>query len=98
MAEMLCGTDLSFAVQAEEQRREREEERREQDRLQMEQERLKQQFLEEKQAEKAKRAAEAGVSSCHHTAFCAKCSCMAHLQDLHNPHFQGGAKRFLIQV
>ena len=56
------GSAKHTTLQEEEQRREREEERREQDRLQVEQERLKQQFQEEKEAEKAKRAAEAGVS------------------------------------
>ena len=48
-------------LQQEQQRREKEEDAREQARLQAEQERLKQQFAEEKEAEKAKRAAESGV-------------------------------------
>ena len=49
-------------MQEEEQRKEREEDAREHERLKAEQERLKQQFLEEKEAEKVKRATEAGVS------------------------------------
>lgn len=48
-------------MQQEQQRREKEEDSREQARLQAEQEKLKQQFAEEKEAEKAKRAAESGV-------------------------------------
>lgn len=49
-------------MQQEQQRREKEEDSREQARLQAEQEKLKQQFAEEKEAEKAKRVAESGVS------------------------------------
>ena len=54
------------SLQEAEQRREKEEDAREQARLQAEQERLKQQFAEEKEAEKAKRAAESGVSLLRH--------------------------------
>lgn len=50
-----------MCLQQEQQRREKEEDAREQARLQAEQDRLKQQFAEEKEAEKAKRAAESGV-------------------------------------
>ena len=49
-------------LQQEQQRREKEEDSKEQARLQAEQEKLKQQFAEEKEAEKAKRVAESGVS------------------------------------
>lgn len=49
-------------LQEEQQRKEKEEDAREQARLQAEQQKLKQQFAEEKEAEKAKRALESGVS------------------------------------
>lgn len=49
-------------MQQEQQRQEKEEDAREQARLQAEQQKLKQQFAEEKEAEKAKRVAESGVS------------------------------------
>lgn len=59
---------ITAGLQEEEQRKEREEDAREHERLKAEQERLKQQFLEEKEAEKIKRATEAGVRfrSCPH--------------------------------
>lgn len=49
--------------QEEQQRKEKEEDAREQARLQAEQQKLKQQFADEKEAEKAKRALESGVSN-----------------------------------
>ncbi len=61
--------------QDEQQRREKEEDAREQARLQAEQERLKQQFAEEKEAEKAKRAAESGVSLTGRVGNCERTAC-----------------------